>query len=93
MELLKLIEKDNNYLFTDNELEISLDNILNNIYISNQLIFDKKTVNDISKILIFSFKKIKNHLEEYKIKTHADFISNLFDIQYKEVDIIKSYIK
>ena len=93
MELLKIVEKDNNYNFTDEELELSLDNILNNIYIGHQLIFDKKTVNDISRILFYSFKKIKNHIEEYKIKTHADFLSNLFEIQFREVDIIKSYVK
>ena len=93
LELLKLVEKDNNYFFSDDELEVSLDNILNSIYIGHQITFDKKTVNDISKVLFYSFKKIKNHLEEYKIKTQADFLSNLFEIQFREVDIIKSYVK
>ena len=91
MEILKLLEK-NNFFFSEDELEVSLDNILNSVYINQQINFDDKVISDISRILFYSFNKIKKYQNQYKIKTQADFLSNLFEIQFGEIDILKSYI-
>ena len=91
MEILKLLEK-NNFFFSEDELEVSIDNILNSVYINQQINFDDKVISDISRILFYSFNKIKKYQNQYKIKTQADFLSNLFEIQFGEIDILKSYI-
>ena len=54
MEILKLLEK-NNFFFSEDELEVSIDNILNSVYINQQINFDDKVISDISRILFYSF--------------------------------------
>lgn len=72
-------------------LSSSIDNILNTSYSDLQLTFDHRTIEDISNILFFSFNKIKEYSNFYKIQTQADFLSSLFEINFHDVDIIKEY--
>ena len=84
-KIWKYLEK-NNFFFSEDELEVSLDNILNSVYINQQINFDDKVISDISRILFYSFNKIKKYENQYKIKTQADFLSNLFEIQFGEIE-------
>lgn len=72
-------------------LASSIDNILNTSYSDLQLTFDHRTIEDISNVLFFSFNKIKQYDNFYNIKTQADFLSSLFEINFHDVDIVKEY--
>lgn len=83
---------DKSLINTFDTISTSIDNILNTSYNDLQITFDQRTIEDISNILFFSFNKIKQYAKNYNIKTHADFKSSLYEINFHDVDIVKDYI-
>ena len=68
----------------------SMNFLLNNNF-HNEMCLDKKTVENIGKILFFGFNKIKKKHRTYQITTQADLLSKIEQIKFEDIDLLQEY--
>ena len=68
----------------------SMNFLLNNNF-HNEMCLDKKTVENIGKILFFGFNKIKKKHRVYQIATQADLLSKIEQIKFEDIDLLQEY--
>ena len=68
----------------------SMNFLLNNNF-KGEMCLDKKTVENIGKILFNGFYKIKKKHKIYQIITQADLLSKIEQIKFEEIDLLQEY--